>query len=487
MSAIGSVGLEWYKTGTVTLTQGSQGITGVNTVWKTAGIKAGDMFTVDDTRGYEIASVTSNTQLTLAKPFQGASGNAQNYAIIRNWAATLTAELAASVAELVNKYEAYIDAELKQIIGPKGDPGWNYKSNWAVSRSYNAMDVVTYNSKIYVAIMSHTSTAANAPGAANTAWADLGVSIGTATNTAVGVVKGTASDGGVSVNTDGTMKINIAAGSNYGQSLIWNGTAYIPSPDPAGMITYVSPDGEDNPLAGYNELNPFRTIAYAIARAASYKRDTYKRIRLLPGNYPESITINSDAYAGLFFNIYADALGTVTVGGQAWTDGERTETVMVGNSKCKLTRLAIKPKTGASSGQIVYSVNNAYTVVSACDIDASNAATPMTALYVNTLGVLEIGGNTRIIGGQYCALHAAALGKMLVNAVTLDGNIAFSRAFALASAGGQIHLVSAITNTGTLSGGKRYEVSYNGDISGVSFIPTSSLTDGTVVTGGRAN
>jgi hypothetical protein len=190
MAEIGSVGLAWYKTGTATITQGSTTITGVGTQWLTTGIKAGDIFTIDDTRSYEIATVTSNTSLTLAKPFQGASGSAQNYAIIRNWAATMTAELAARVAELLNKYESFIDANLKQIVGPKGDPGWTYKGTWAASRSYNALDIVVYNSNtLYIAILSHTSASTNAPGTSSTTWMSMGVLIQTATETTPGLVK----------------------------------------------------------------------------------------------------------------------------------------------------------------------------------------------------------------------------------------------------------------------------------------------------------
>jgi hypothetical protein len=184
-----SVGLEWYKTGTVNVTQGSLAVTGVGTHWAVAGVKAGDMFTMDDTRNYEVATVASDTSLTLAKPYQGASGSAQNYAIIRNWAATMTAELAARVAELVNKYESYIDAELNQIVGPKGDPEWSYKGTWAAGRAYNAMDIAVYNSALYIALSSHSSTSANAPGANGAPWISLGLSIQNASETVPGVIE----------------------------------------------------------------------------------------------------------------------------------------------------------------------------------------------------------------------------------------------------------------------------------------------------------
>jgi hypothetical protein len=188
MPGIGSVGLAWYKSGTANLINGSTTVTGVDTQWLTAGVKTGDPFTVDDTRNYEIASVTNNTTLTLVKPFQGASGNAQSYAIVRNWAATMTAELAAKVAELLSKYEAFIDADLSKIIGPKGEPGWVYKSAWAAGRSYNAMDIVVYNSALYIALLAHTSATGNAP-PSNATWMGMGVSLPSATETTPGLVQ----------------------------------------------------------------------------------------------------------------------------------------------------------------------------------------------------------------------------------------------------------------------------------------------------------
>jgi hypothetical protein len=183
-----SAGLAWYKTGAVNITQGSPEVSGVGTHWATAGVKTGDMFTVDDTRGYEVSEVKSDTALTLAKPFQGASGTAQNYAVIRNWSATMTAELAARIAELVNKYESYIDGDLNQIIGPKGDPGWSYKGTWASGRGYNAMDITVYENGLYIALISHTSASANSPASANSLWMGMGVVIQNATESAPGIV-----------------------------------------------------------------------------------------------------------------------------------------------------------------------------------------------------------------------------------------------------------------------------------------------------------
>lgn len=172
-----SIGLRWYATGTVNVTQGSTEITGIGTNWSGAGIKPGDIFTVDNSTIYEVLAVNSNTSITLATAFAGVTGQTLNYSIIRNFAATMQAEIAAQVALLVNKYEQYIDTELETITGPKGDPGLVYKGVWAADREYNAMDVVISNSVLYLAKVAHISSAENAPGSLGSLWVDTIISV----------------------------------------------------------------------------------------------------------------------------------------------------------------------------------------------------------------------------------------------------------------------------------------------------------------------
>lgn len=168
-----SAGIPWYSTGTVNVTQGSTNITGVGTNWVNAGLKKGDIFTLDKSRLYQVWTVNSNTSITLQEAYQGATGTAQTYFVIRNFAATMQAEIAAQVAELVNKYESYIDTELKQITGPAGPTSFPYRGTWATGRTYNGLDVVQYGNQLYMALYGHTSTSANAPGATGTAWTQL--------------------------------------------------------------------------------------------------------------------------------------------------------------------------------------------------------------------------------------------------------------------------------------------------------------------------
>lgn len=196
-----SAGLRWYRTGTVDITQGSANVTGVGTNWQTAGIQPGDVFMVGNSVLYEIAQVVSNTSIALHSAFQGATGTAQNYSILRNFAGTMQAQIAAQVSELVNKYESYIDTELQQIVGPAGPTSFPYMGAWATGRQYNALDVVEYSGALYMAIAGHTSTIDNAPGATNTEWVPLAVSL---SGTAL-----TEFANGASVNPNGANGISI--------------------------------------------------------------------------------------------------------------------------------------------------------------------------------------------------------------------------------------------------------------------------------------
>lgn len=168
-----SAGIPWYSTGTVNVTQGSSNVAGVGTNWVNAGLKVGDIFTIDKSRLYQITEIKSNTLLTLQEAYQGATGTSQVYFVIRNFAGTMQAQIAAQVSELVNKYESYIDTELKQITGPAGPTSFPYRGTWVTGRSYNGLDVVQYGNQLYMALYGHTSTSANAPGASETAWEQL--------------------------------------------------------------------------------------------------------------------------------------------------------------------------------------------------------------------------------------------------------------------------------------------------------------------------
>ena len=70
-----------YKTGTATVTNNSPTVTGTNTLWL-ANVTAGDSFTVaGDGVVYDVASVDTDTQVTLSVNYAGATAAGAVYAI----------------------------------------------------------------------------------------------------------------------------------------------------------------------------------------------------------------------------------------------------------------------------------------------------------------------------------------------------------------------------------------------------------------------
>ncbi|WP_174436667.1 hypothetical protein, partial [Azospirillum brasilense] len=100
--------MSWYKVGRVAVTNGSTTVLGSNTRWS-GKLKAGDVFTLDGGRLYEIVSF-EDERLTLATPFAGTSGGALPYGIIQNFTASITADLAARTSNMIQLYEAAVAA-----------------------------------------------------------------------------------------------------------------------------------------------------------------------------------------------------------------------------------------------------------------------------------------------------------------------------------------------------------------------------------------
>jgi len=78
-----------YKTGTVSVTNGSKIVTGVGTLWLTNAV-AGNYFFVPGGYKYIISSVDSNTQITLSVNYLGSTGSGLLYYIITNILAVVT-------------------------------------------------------------------------------------------------------------------------------------------------------------------------------------------------------------------------------------------------------------------------------------------------------------------------------------------------------------------------------------------------------------
>ncbi len=81
VTATGHAGITTkYTTGTVTVTNASAVVTGASTVWST-NIVAADVFKGSDGEYYAIASVDSNTQITLGRNYDGTTAAGASYTI----------------------------------------------------------------------------------------------------------------------------------------------------------------------------------------------------------------------------------------------------------------------------------------------------------------------------------------------------------------------------------------------------------------------
>lgn len=74
--------MNWYRTGTVSIDQAAlTNVTGTGTSWLN-NVAAGDIFTVNGAKLYEIDAVVSNTSLVLKTPYQETAASGLTYSII---------------------------------------------------------------------------------------------------------------------------------------------------------------------------------------------------------------------------------------------------------------------------------------------------------------------------------------------------------------------------------------------------------------------
>ena len=112
----------WYRTGTVSVTNGSPTVTGSGTtLWLTQAV-VGDIFVGPDNALYEITAVTNDTTITIktmggVAGYGGATLSNQAYAIIRYFTNVLPVSLASGLAALQAKYHVTLDEMIDWLSG----------------------------------------------------------------------------------------------------------------------------------------------------------------------------------------------------------------------------------------------------------------------------------------------------------------------------------------------------------------------------------
>ncbi len=110
-----------YKTGTVTVTNASIEVTGLGTLWVTAGLSAGDYFKIDDRSPvYQIAAIISETHLHLTAVYSEASGAGLSYCIVTDFTAIVNYPLIfqgdIDWPDVFNKFLSVLSGHMLQTI-----------------------------------------------------------------------------------------------------------------------------------------------------------------------------------------------------------------------------------------------------------------------------------------------------------------------------------------------------------------------------------
>lgn len=117
----------WYRTGTISVTNGSPNVTGSGTAWN-ANAEDGEALVAPDGKVYEILSINSDTTLTLGSPYLGTTQSGQAYTIIPTQG--YLRDLAAQAAALIQTYSTFSEAKSGRFgDGAVATPGVSFTSD----------------------------------------------------------------------------------------------------------------------------------------------------------------------------------------------------------------------------------------------------------------------------------------------------------------------------------------------------------------------
>lgn len=207
--------MAWYRIGSVNLTNGSAVVTGVGTLWSNQ-CKAGDIFTQDETRLYEIKSVDSDTQITLTEVYAGVTASSATYAIIVAFNATTNADLASRISKLIQNYQTNTDQMVGWLGGVAGG-GTNSDGKYPITDFYGNISYVKSPAQLQADYSTFTTT-----NAAITGGTINGVVIGGVTPAAITGTTGTFTGGLLSVDGIPGSGILTAGQQTTYHGLQWN-------------------------------------------------------------------------------------------------------------------------------------------------------------------------------------------------------------------------------------------------------------------------
>ena len=106
--------LSWYRTGTVSVTNGSKNVTGVDTLWASS-VNVGDAFALVDANlnptgaWYEVEMVTSNTAIVLKQSYAGSTESNKKYCVFNLVGNMTTPSFAQRLAQFFDSFQDLVD------------------------------------------------------------------------------------------------------------------------------------------------------------------------------------------------------------------------------------------------------------------------------------------------------------------------------------------------------------------------------------------
>jgi hypothetical protein len=233
--------MAWTKEGVIAVINASTAVTGTGTAW-VANAAAGEAILLPDGRAWEIASVNSDTSITLARAYTGTSLSGQAYDILPSQ--SYIRDLSAAAAALISSYASiYNTAGAGKFgDGTLGAPGISFvgDTNSGIARTADGTFVLVSNG-VAVATISPS-----------------GMTLIETTNVAALIASGLAAlSGGATV---GNSTVGISSGSTSGRLRMSGGTPT----DGAVVVLGGSTDGAI-PSTGILAIGAVTTLSWTSA------------------------------------------------------------------------------------------------------------------------------------------------------------------------------------------------------------------------------
>ncbi|PHN46031.1 hypothetical protein AO254_13255, partial [Pseudomonas syringae] len=204
--------MPWYKSGTVSVTQNSNAVIGSNTAF-IANSRVGDGFRGPDGGWYEVTNIASNTAMSIAPNYQGATNNSGGYALAPMQG--YVKDSADALRALVNQFGSTL-----AVLGASGTRE-GVRAALAAAASGNNGDIVSLSGLTTALTIEQGGTGRKTAGEAIQALGGIRLGVG---NSSIGTSLFSGAPPGIaaisSSNNDGNTALRIGNGNNNNASAV---------------------------------------------------------------------------------------------------------------------------------------------------------------------------------------------------------------------------------------------------------------------------